>query len=131
MQGGCGGGTDAAHFKPIRGGRFDVTAASVALYSPKSRLPGLKGMENKTGKNNYFKAQYVIQNSRISTMRFLAAFVICLVLVTAFFSNRAVAQVPPHVPGDICLIPGAWCWADAAGNPGEPCFCGSVGGIYG
>jgi hypothetical protein len=35
----------------------------------------------------------------------------------------AVAQVPPHAPGTICLTPQFWCWATLPGQPGEKCSC--------
>jgi hypothetical protein len=46
------------------------------------------------------------------------------------------AQVPPHVPGTICLTPTFWCWASEQGAIGDPCECmltdgQSVSGIYG
>ena len=35
----------------------------------------------------------------------------------------AVAQVPPHQPGTVCLTPYFWCWAPQPGPPGLPCAC--------
>ena len=47
----------------------------------------------------------------------------------------AVAQVPAHVPGTICITPKFWCWAQPAGPPRMPCFCngpnGPVQGVLG
>lgn len=35
----------------------------------------------------------------------------------------ASAQVPPHVPGTVCLTPDFWCWAQVQGEPGTQCWC--------
>lgn len=47
----------------------------------------------------------------------------------------ALAQVPPHAPGSICLTPQFWCWAQPPGPPGGPCSCptpdGQVQGVLG
>ncbi|MEO8248862.1 MAG: hypothetical protein ABI589_05785 [Burkholderiales bacterium] len=44
----------------------------------------------------------------------------------------ALAQVPPHRPGEICVTPKTWCWQKPAGKPGAPCSCptpfGTLGG---
>lgn len=50
-------------------------------------------------------------------------------------STHAVAQVPPHQPGEICFTPQFWCWANPPGPPGYPCGCptefGYIPGILG
>jgi len=47
----------------------------------------------------------------------------------------ALAQVPPHAPGTICLTPTFWCWANPPGPPGAQCGCytsyGFVPGVLG
>lgn len=48
-----------------------------------------------------------------------AAFSVPLLL----FGSGAAAQVPPHVPGEICFTPTLWCWANPPGPPGYPCVC--------
>ncbi|MGB0659574.1 MAG: hypothetical protein ACPGNV_05280 [Mangrovicoccus sp.] len=35
----------------------------------------------------------------------------------------AMAQLPPHAPGTICLTPEFWCWVSAPGEAGMPCQC--------
>ncbi len=35
----------------------------------------------------------------------------------------ALAQVPPHNPGEICFTEQFWCWAEYPGPPGEYCEC--------
>lgn len=56
-------------------------------------------------------------------------------LSVALLPSRAVAQVPPHVPGTICFTQQFWCWAQPPGPPGLPCFCntgsGPVQGVLG
>lgn len=37
----------------------------------------------------------------------------------------ALAQVPPHKPGEICVTPKLWCWARPPGPAGQPCACAS------
>ena len=56
-------------------------------------------------------------------------------LSLALLPQRAMAQVPPHVPGTICFTPSFWCWAQPPGPPGLPCSCqgpsGPVSGVLG
>jgi hypothetical protein len=47
------------------------------------------------------------------------------VLLLTSLSTRALAQVPPHTPGTICVTPIGWCWLPAVNNPGGNCWCGS------
>jgi hypothetical protein len=35
----------------------------------------------------------------------------------------AVAQVPPHRPGSVCVTPKFWCWANPPGRVGAQCGC--------
>lgn len=35
----------------------------------------------------------------------------------------ALAQMPPHRPGSICVTPRFWCWASQPGKPGDVCYC--------
>ena len=35
----------------------------------------------------------------------------------------ALAQVPRHPPGSICITPSRWCWHYPPGRPGADCFC--------
>jgi hypothetical protein len=55
--------------------------------------------------------------------------------LAAAIAATAWAQVPPHVPGTVCLTPAFWCWADPPGAPGAPCQCwtasGAVAGVLG
>lgn len=48
-------------------------------------------------------------------------------------SELAMAQVPPHNPGTICVTPKFWCWAKPPGPRGAACFCatpeGAVRGV--
>lgn len=37
--------------------------------------------------------------------------------------HLAMAQVPPHVPGTICMTPYFWCWAEEQGRVGDVCSC--------
>ncbi|MEY4752245.1 MAG: hypothetical protein RIQ60_4459 [Pseudomonadota bacterium] len=37
----------------------------------------------------------------------------------------AVAQMPPHAPGTVCVTPSFWCWASQPGEPGGACTCPS------
>lgn len=64
-------------------------------------------------------------------MRAIALLMVAVFSGYIFLTYSAFAQVPPHVPGSICLTPGAWCWADVSGPPGTACLCGGVAGIYG
>ncbi len=43
--------------------------------------------------------------------------------------SAALAQVPPHSPGTVCLTPTFWCWAQIPGPLGAPCVCASGGGV--
>jgi len=43
-------------------------------------------------------------------------------------SSEALAQLPPHAPGTICVTPQGWCWVPQ-GYLGTPCFCGMVQGV--
>ncbi len=56
-------------------------------------------------------------------------------IVAATLAAAAGAQVPPHLPGTVCLTPYFWCWATAPGEPGAPCVCvtssGPVEGVLG
>ena len=47
----------------------------------------------------------------------------------ALLPLRAVAQVPPHVPGTICFTETFWCWAQPPGPPGFPCGCPTASGF--
>jgi len=46
----------------------------------------------------------------------------------------AQAQVPPHLPGTICVTPKFWCWVSPPGQVNQPCSCpspyGPVAGVY-
>lgn len=44
--------------------------------------------------------------------------------------SPAMAQVPPHVPGEICFTPRFWCWSRPPGRPGAPCACQLSDGSY-
>lgn len=46
-------------------------------------------------------------------------------LFAAAVQGTALAQVPPHAPGTICLTPSFWCWASPPGPPGGACWCPS------
>ncbi len=49
---------------------------------------------------------------------------ILVILVMGFATSQfAAAQVPPHMPGTICLTPQFWCWAEKPGTPGTRCTC--------
>lgn len=57
----------------------------------------------------------------------LSAFLPALILL----ATAAAAQIPPHRPGDICITPQGWCWANPPGPPGSPCSCGGPQGTRG
>jgi hypothetical protein len=46
-----------------------------------------------------------------------------LAALTMFGTPMALAQVPPHEPGTICVTASVWCWADPPGAPGDECTC--------
>ena len=35
----------------------------------------------------------------------------------------ALAQVPPHRPGEVCVTPRLWCWQRPPGPVGTGCAC--------
>ena len=54
----------------------------------------------------------------------------CAIAVAAFALSVfqvpiALAQIPLHQPGTICLTPQFWCWANPPGPPGGGCACPS------
>lgn len=68
-------------------------------------------------------------------MRFsiLSIFLLTILLGTTQTSD---AQVPPHVPGTVCMTPDFWCWAKEQGEVGVECECELndatlVSGVYG
>ncbi|MEO7241817.1 MAG: hypothetical protein ABIW85_02815 [Variovorax sp.] len=53
-----------------------------------------------------------------------------LFIATAAFAallqgQAALAQVPPHKPGEVCDAGRLWCWKKPAGKPGASCSCPS------
>jgi len=48
--------------------------------------------------------------------------------IGAAVATAALAQVPPHPPGTICLTPTSWCWLSATANVGDNCMCGEAAG---
>jgi hypothetical protein len=63
--------------------------------------------------------------------RLLRWLLLCAIAVGILWSRLAMAQVPPHYPGTICLTPQFWCWAQPPGPPGSPCVCPSAFGLVG
>lgn len=49
--------------------------------------------------------------------------ILLLAIAALVGPSMAVAQVPPHVPGEICFTPNYWCWSRPPGRPGDPCVC--------
>ena len=48
---------------------------------------------------------------------------IVAVALAALAPLLALAQVPPHRPGEICVTPKSWCWQKPPGKPGTACTC--------
>jgi hypothetical protein len=55
--------------------------------------------------------------------------VLALAVGAAVLPWPALAQVPPHAPGTICITQFFWCWAQPPGPPGYPCGCPSQYGF--
>jgi len=54
--------------------------------------------------------------------------VICMIslLLSPIVNMRhAIAQVPSHPPGSICITPQFWCWVNPPGQAGNQCSCPS------
>jgi hypothetical protein len=64
-------------------------------------------------------------------LRLALAIAVILAPLTAI--RDALAQVPPHPPGSICVTPRFWCWHQPPGPAGTQCTCpspyGPVAGI--
>jgi hypothetical protein len=57
-------------------------------------------------------------------MNIVRAVVVTLVFLGGLpASQEAVAQVPPHQAGTICVTPQFWCWTQPPGPAGSPCAC--------
>jgi hypothetical protein len=73
-----------------------------------------------------------------SNARATLAIAIALAIVAGaalLLVRPALAQVPPHYPGTICLTQYFWCYAQPPGPVGSPCGCptpyGWVPGVRG
>jgi hypothetical protein len=61
-----------------------------------------------------------------TVMLVAAAAMLAFVLLAT--TPAAMAQVPPHAPGSLCVTPQGWCWAQVRGPVGGPCACPTPSG---